>query len=90
MSQVSERLQRRIERDFDAEQVAEVCRLVAEASDTERVQAAIVLAAQCDVDAVRREAELAAVDWRDVLVNGELAGEDWNARMADELAPEAP
>lgn len=86
MDIVSSRLGRRIARDFpEPGSAEEVTRLVARASDSERVQAAIVLAAQGDPQEVARQVELTQVDWRDVLVNGGLENEDWPARLDHQL-----
>lgn len=88
MGQVSPRLRRRIEHDFSsAGSAMEVCRLVAEASDSERIQAAIVLAAAGDVRELRRQVDLAAVDWRDVLMNGGFGQLGWADRMDRALGP---
>ena len=62
-------------------------RLLADASECERVQAAIVFAANGDFSELKREVELAAIDWRDVLMNGDLAGDDWQSVMDSELGP---
>jgi len=83
---VTPRLARRIASDFpDAAAAAEVAHLVAEAANWERVQAAIVLSAGGDLRAVHDGAALATTDWRDVLVNADLANEDWPARLDAEL-----
>ncbi len=63
----------------------EVTRRVGGASDSERVQAAIVLAAQGDPSEIARLVELAWVDWRDVLVDGGLENEDWPAHLDHQL-----
>jgi hypothetical protein len=82
MGDVSERLQRRIARDFsEPGSAAEVSRLVGEASDSERVQAAIVFVASGDLGRLRNAIALAQADWRDVLVAGELADDDWRQRL---------
>lgn len=79
---VSRRLARRIVSDFPQPGSAgEVERIVAAASDSERVQAAIVLAAGGDFSDLKRQSELAIRDWRDALVNGGLAHEDWRQRL---------
>lgn len=67
----------------------EVAEQVAAASGDERVQAAIVLAAQGDLRAIRYGVELAAIDWRDVLVNGGLSDENWPAVLDLRLGPAA-
>jgi hypothetical protein len=82
------RLQRRVIRDLPRiASIDEVMRLVVGASGSERVQAAIVMAARGDLSELRRQVELAAVDPRDVLVNGKLAGEDWQSVLQSELGP---
>lgn len=86
MAGVSARLERRIERDFpEPGSAREIARIVASASDTERVQAAIVFAARGDRQEIARQVELAEVDWRDVLVNGGLENEDWPALLDQHL-----
>ncbi|MCG6566893.1 hypothetical protein C3E87_04500 [Tessaracoccus sp. ZS01] len=86
MESVSSRLGRRIASDFpDPGSAEEVTRLVARASDSERIQAAIVFAAQGDPREVLRQVELSQVDWRDVLVNGGLENEDWPALLDQQL-----
>ncbi len=89
MTTVSDRLQRRVARDFPQPGSSEeVVRLLAEASDCERVQAAIIIAANGDLREFKREAELALVDWRDVLMNGDLAHDDWPDVLDAELGPD--
>lgn len=89
MSTVSARLQRRVAHDFPQPGCAEeVVRLLAAVSDSERVQAAIVFAADGDLRELQRGAELAAVDWRDVLMNGNLAHDDWPGVLDSELGPD--
>jgi hypothetical protein len=88
MESVSARLRARIDRDFPAPGSAdEVARLVAEASDSERIHAAIVLWAAGDLGRLLNSVELAAVDWRDVLVRGGLEHDDWRDRLDSELGP---
>jgi hypothetical protein len=83
---VSKRLQRRIDRDFlQADEAEEVHRRLAQVADSERVQAAIILAANGNLQEFHREAELALVDWRDALVNGGLAHDDWPDVLNSEL-----
>lgn len=86
MAGVPARLQRRIEHDFPEPGSAhEIARIVASAADSERIQAAIVLAARGDRKEVARQAEIAQMDWRDVLVNGGLENEDWSALLDQQL-----
>ncbi len=82
------RVRKRIERDFSASGIVdEVCRLVGEASDSERVQAAIVLAASGRVTDLDDAIALAQIDWRDLLMNTGLANEDWPTRLDAQLGP---
>ena len=86
MAEMSRRLRARLARDFPAPGSApELIRLVEAASDSERVQAAIVLAARRDLAMIRRGVELAAEDWRDVLMAGGLENEDWPEALDREL-----
>jgi hypothetical protein len=88
VAEMTPRLRRRIERDFPEPGSAEgVVRLVSEASDSERVQAAIVLWARGDLARIRNSVELVKSDWRDVLVRGDLADEDWPDKLEAELGP---
>jgi hypothetical protein len=67
-----------------------VARLVADASETERTQAAIVLYARQDWDRLTHALVLVQQDWRDVLVGAELADEDWRQVLDVELGPAPP
>lgn len=85
---MSNRVERRIARDFRGEsQRATVVALVSDLSDTERVQAAVVIVAAGSVDAARDAVELARLDWRDLLVNAGLAESDWPHRIFEEFGP---
>jgi hypothetical protein len=53
----------------------------------ERVQAAALVVAIGDLRRLRRAVELGLTDWRDLLVDAELAGEDWADRMDAALRP---
>lgn len=86
MSGATNRLRSRVARDFRATGAAgEVVRLLEAAGLTERIQAAIVFAARGDVREIERAVRLAAIDWRDVLVNGGLADGNWAAVLDREL-----
>jgi hypothetical protein len=88
MAIVSERLRRRIERDFgEPGSAAAVIDMVAAADESERVQAAVVLWAGGDLARLRDARDLARLDWRDVLVRADLADEDWRLRLDAELGP---
>jgi hypothetical protein len=56
--------------------------------DHERVQAAMVLAAAGDWDRFQAMEPLLRLDSRDVLVAGELAGDDWPHKLNAELDPD--
>ncbi|MYS84789.1 hypothetical protein [Embleya scabrispora] len=93
------RLERRIRRDFpEPGSAPEILRLLdalaeaaghdREALRSERVRAAIVLLAEGDIAKFRRAVELAKADWRDLLVDAELADAHWPDRLDSELGPE--
>jgi hypothetical protein len=85
---VTERLAARVRQDFpEPGSAPEIVGLLAEASDSERVQAAIVFTASGNMGRLRAELDLARIDWRDVLMNGGLAHKDWPAILNRELAP---
>jgi hypothetical protein len=90
------RLERRIQRDFPEPGSANgVLHLLAELPGragydreilaSERIQAAVVLLADGDLRRLRQALELAACDWRDLLVAAGLANEDWPQRLNDDL-----
>jgi hypothetical protein len=86
MSGMSDRLRSRVARDFDESGSAqEIIKRVEGASDSERTQAAIIFATHRDVREIERGIALSTLDWRDVLVNGGLADEDWRAVLDDAL-----
>ncbi|HZN80153.1 MAG TPA: hypothetical protein VFC01_10760 [Mycobacterium sp.] len=88
MAMVSERLRRRIERDFpERGSASSVIELVGSIGDSERVQAAVVVWGAGNLDRVRDAVELAERDWRDVLVRADLADGDWASRLDVELGP---
>lgn len=87
---MTERLSARVRRDFpEPGSAPEILRLLAEVSDSERVQAAIVFTASGNMEWLRAELARARTDWRDVLVNGGLANEGWPAILDKELGPDA-
>ena len=84
----SERLIRRIRRDFPRGTDDEVIvRLTALRPDdsSERLQAALVLGAAGQWNRFEQQLRRLERDWRDVLVAGGLADEDWPARLAEAL-----
>jgi hypothetical protein len=86
--EVTQRVRTRIEQDFaEAGSADEVVRLVARASDSERVQAAIVLAASSRLADLRDAVALAQIDWRDLLVNVGLGDADWPTKLDSVLGP---
>ncbi|MEV0803999.1 hypothetical protein AB0I34_40345 [Kribbella sp. NPDC050281] len=88
---MSARLKRRVAVDFPAPGSAEeVARLLANGADSERVQTAIVLAAQGDIRKIQWGIKEASIDWRDVLISGGLADQDWAETLDRQLGPERP
>lgn len=57
---------------------------------SERVRAAIILAAAGDLVRLRQVLDLAKADWRDVLVAADLSDADWPQRLDAELGPAIP
>jgi hypothetical protein len=99
MADTRSRLERRIRRDFPEpgsahgvlELLAELPRRAGYDPETlasERVQAAIILLAACDLRRLRQALDLAAADWRDLLVAAGLADEDWPDKLDRELGPD--
>jgi hypothetical protein len=87
----SDRLIRRIRRDFARGTDDEVIsRLTALAPDysSERIQAALVLGAAGKWHRFELQLRRLQRDWRDVLVVGGLAGEDWPAQLEAALPPD--
>jgi hypothetical protein len=84
----SERLIRRIRRDFprgtDDDVIARLTALRPDDS-SERLQAALVLGAAGKWNRFEQQLRRLERDWRDVLVAGGLADEDWPARLAEAL-----
>lgn len=98
MTSTPSRLEQRIRRDFPEPGSAHGVLLLLsdlprkvgydpEILASERIQAAVVLLAHGDLARLRRAVDLAATDWRDLLVAAGLADEDWPARLDRELGP---
>ncbi|HRC08585.1 MAG TPA: hypothetical protein PLV41_10255 [Miltoncostaeales bacterium] len=93
MPPLSPRLKQRIRRDYGPGSDAVISLLTryvaglpnADLQDAERLQAAPVLVAAGDVDALRRALELGLIDWRDLLVTAGLADGDWPQVLDREL-----
>lgn len=91
MSGMSPRLRRRVQSDFpSAGSAAEVERLVTDATESERVQAAIVVWSGGDMARLRDAVALADAVWRDVLMRSHFADEDWSSRLDAELGTTTP
>lgn len=90
----TERLTRRIRRDFPGSASDHVIHwlsgldpALAGNQDPERVQAALVLASHGQWSRFIDGVQLLRQDWRDVLVAGGLANEDWPDRLDAALGP---
>ena len=88
MTELTERLSKRIGRDFPPGTAEKVRGYLADLGadafgrqDPERVQAAMVLASDGQWERFIRVFQLVEVDWRDVLVAGGLADADWPGRL---------
>ena len=91
----SERLQARVQRDFDrADAPVAIRRLTelrlanAQLQSRERIEAAVVLLANGDLARLEQHAQLAEKDWRNVLVFSGLGNADWPQRLDAELGPD--
>lgn len=86
VSDVTPRLTGRVRRDFPEPGSANaLIQLLAEVDEGERIQAAVVIWAMGDRARIDDSLALCAVDWRDVLVRGGLADDDWPDRLDAEL-----
>ncbi len=86
---VSLRVRERIVREFPTRSDARtVFRLVAEAHDSERIQAAVVVAGRGRMPGIEEAVALARLDWRDLLVNTGLAHDNWPAVLDAEFGTE--
>lgn len=89
MAKVSQRLQRRVQQDFGGEAAQVLAELeqlpeslpLAEQQNPERIQAAIVLPSEGDLESFWELVELAHLDWRDLLLAAELADQNWSQQL---------
>ncbi|MFV5995167.1 hypothetical protein ACNPQM_22625 [Streptomyces sp. NPDC056231] len=95
---ISERLRRRVRRDFPEAEVAKgvfgamrvlAAELADSRQDTERLLAAAVFIADGDIGRFIAAVRGARTDWRDLLVAGDLGREDWSSVLDRELDPRA-
>ncbi|MET7544761.1 hypothetical protein ABZS94_03120 [Streptomyces sp. NPDC005500] len=91
---ISERLHRRIRRDFPDQDVVKgvvgALRVLADElsssrQDTERLLAAAVFIAAGNLNRFISAVQIARKDWRDLLLGGDLADEDWPSVLDQEL-----
>jgi hypothetical protein len=92
VAELTPRLAQRISADFTPDVAGTVTSYLEQldqdsysGQNHERVQAALVLAAGGDWDRFQAMYHLLRLDWRDVLVAGELAGDDWPQKLTGEL-----
>lgn len=84
---LSERVRRRIARDFGPGERAAAERTLAalvpesDAAGRERIQTAVLMVAAGDLGRLERQAREVAIDWRDVLMAADLGFDDWPARV---------
>lgn len=84
----------RLERDFKASE-QDRARYVIESVDigddeaqgSERIQAAMLMLANGNLDRLVEAAALTETDWRDLLVNADLADDDWRPKADAHLTP---
>lgn len=95
---ISERLRRRVRRDFPEAEAAKgvfgalrvlAAELAASRQDIERLLAAAVFIAAGDIDRFISAVRCARTDWRDLLMAGGLGHEDWPSVLDRELGPRA-
>lgn len=90
MTDVTPRLASRVRHDFPEPGSADaLIGRLATVGEGERVQAAVVLWARGDLGRFDDSLALCEVDWRDVLVRGGLADDDWPERLDAELGSSA-
>jgi hypothetical protein len=99
VAEMSDRLRKRIDRDYDEGTAAELHRRLAdvpeglplgERQDPERMQAAAVLGHDGSWTSLERRLLTLRRDWRDALMAAGLAQPDWPARLDAELGPADP
>jgi hypothetical protein len=96
VAEVSERLRRRVLRDYGPDTAARVLRVLAEIPETlvlagrqdpERLQAAAVVGHDGTWESVERRLRMLRRDWRDALVAAGLAQLGWPRRLDADLGP---
>jgi hypothetical protein len=92
VAELTPRLRRRIRRDFPAGSAEVVIGYLEALADNafdgqgrERVQAAVVIASGGQWDRFKSMLELLRLDWRDVLMAGDLGADDWRLVLDAEL-----
>ena len=84
---ISDRILRRVERDFAAADRVAVGRVLGglvpgdPPNARERIQAAVLTIARGPLPELERAAREVAIDWRDVLMAADLGIDDWPARV---------
>lgn len=83
----SDRIRRRVERDFAPHEHAAAMRTLDallpddEPRGRERIHAAVLVVARGRLDHFERAAREVAIDWRDVLMAADLGFDDWPRRV---------
>ena len=92
VAQLTRRLRKWIEHDFPPGAAMDVLRYLEGLSDSEyggqgreRVQAALVLASRGGCERFESMVQLLQMDWREVLMAGDLGQDDWRAVLEREL-----
>jgi hypothetical protein len=92
---VTRRVVERVNRDYPDSSRAEVTDLLASLDlgpgstpdGDERIHAAILIAADGDLERLMAAVRLARLDWRDLLVDLGLENDDWPSRVTESLGP---
>ncbi len=93
--ELTERTLHRLQRDFKASEL-DRARYIIESVDigghdetqgSERIQVAMLILAGRNLDRLLEAAVLTETDWRDLLVDADLADDDWRPKVDAYLAP---